>query len=86
MDFFIRNYRDTDLEAVSKLFYETVHAVNAEDYTKEQLSAWAKDEKSLFRRREDLLRQRTLVAETNGRNGGFREYRRIGMLGSAVRA
>lgn len=31
----------SDCEQLADLFYQTVHAVNAKDYTKEQLDVWA---------------------------------------------
>jgi putative acetyltransferase len=37
---FIRKYEPTDCEDIIKLFYDTVHAVNASDYTEDQLNAW----------------------------------------------
>ena len=37
----IREYKPSDCSFMSKLFYDTVHTVNAKDYTKEQLDAWA---------------------------------------------
>lgn len=37
----IRRYKSEDLEQIAKLFYDTVHTVNAKDYTVEQLNAWA---------------------------------------------
>ena len=66
----IRKYRAEDLEALSRLFYETVHAVNARDYTEEQLAAWAGDAHTLARRR-DLAAQTTLVATLGGEIVGF---------------
>lgn len=38
---FIRKYRSSDCEELAGLFYNTVHTVNAKDYTKEQLNVWA---------------------------------------------
>lgn len=38
---FLRKYRAEDCEELARLFYDTVHTVNAMDYTKEQLDAWA---------------------------------------------
>ena len=32
----IRRYRQSDCEELTELFYNTVHVVNAKDYTKEQ--------------------------------------------------
>lgn len=67
----IRRYRESDCEAVSGLFYETVHSVNAGDYTSEQLFAWAKAADSLQTRQADLLNQNTLIAEIGGMVVGF---------------
>lgn len=36
-----RAYRSVDLEELTVLFYDTVHRVNAKDYTQRQLDAWA---------------------------------------------
>ena len=37
----LRRYRTSDCGEMAKLFYDTVHSVNAADYTEEQLGAWA---------------------------------------------
>ena len=37
----IRRYEPDDLAQITALFYDTVHAVNAADYSPEQLDAWA---------------------------------------------
>lgn len=37
----LRPYKQSDCQALAELFYLTVHTVNAEDYTKAQLDAWA---------------------------------------------
>ena len=33
----LRKYRTSDCGHLTELFYQTVHSVNAQDYTKEQL-------------------------------------------------
>jgi putative acetyltransferase len=38
---FLRAYRHDDKRALQQLFYQTVHSINAVDYTPEQLDAWA---------------------------------------------
>ena len=38
---YIRSYRPEDCSAVLQLFFQTVHTVNAKDYTPQQLDAWA---------------------------------------------
>ena len=37
----LREYRTSDRAVLAELFYDTVHTVNARDYTSEQLDAWA---------------------------------------------
>ncbi len=37
----IRQYQQSDCKELTELFYNTVHTVNAKDYTKEQLDVWA---------------------------------------------
>lgn len=76
----IRQYLNNDCETVSRLFYETIHAVCANDYTAEQLFAWAKDTSRLQMRKEDLLNQYTLVAETDGKIVGFGSIDNSGCL------
>lgn len=76
----IRQYKNEDCEKISKLFYDTVHTVNANDYSAAQLSAWAKDENSLKARQNDLLRQNMLVAEIGGEIVGFGSIDKSGCL------
>lgn len=47
----IRKYYLSDCKEIIELFYNTVHIVNAKDYTKEQLDVWAtgKDYEKAFR-------------------------------------
>ena len=40
----LREYIPSDCAQLAELFYQTVHSVNAKDYTKEQLDAWATGE------------------------------------------
>ena len=37
----IREYQISDCKEITELFYNTIHTVNAKDYTKEQLDVWA---------------------------------------------
>ena len=36
----LRKYQPSDCAQMAELFYQTVHSVNAKNYTKEQLDAW----------------------------------------------
>lgn len=37
----IRRYEPSDCKDLAELFYNTVHSINAKDYTEEQLTVWA---------------------------------------------
>ncbi len=76
----IRKYKNEDCDKVSKLFYDTVHSVNAKDYTDEQLSVWANNSDSLMLRHDDLSIQYTLIAEINGAIVGFGSIDKSGYL------
>jgi len=67
----LREYHLEDYEEVVDLFYNTVHSVNAEDYTEEQLDAWAPEDKSLPKLDSRLLNSYAVVAEKDGIIVGF---------------
>lgn len=52
-DLKIVDYEESMLDAMMKLFYDTVHTVNAKDYRKEQLNGWApaKSDKKFWEQR-----------------------------------
>jgi GNAT superfamily N-acetyltransferase len=37
----VRLYQDNDAQYLTEIFYNTIHTINAKDYTEEQLNAWA---------------------------------------------
>lgn len=79
----IRKYQETDLESIVSLFYDTVHTVNAEDYSTEQLNAWAPEEERARKAvmwRNSLQHNITYVAETNGKIIGFCDMAEAGYL------
>jgi len=80
MNIRLRRYFDSDCEITAKLFYDTVHAVNARDYTEKQLSAWANGEDDLKKRHKDLTEQYTLIAEADGEIAGFGSIDKTGCL------
>lgn len=67
----IRRYVNEDCNETIQLFYETVHSVNAKDYTKAQLDAWASEEIDAEVWDESLSRCYTVVCEINGVITGF---------------
>lgn len=58
----LRPYRPSDLRELAELFYDTVHTVNAGDYTAEQLDAWADGAPDLEEWGRTLLAHTALVA------------------------
>ena len=47
VEMIIRGYHPEDCPELANLFYDTVHTVNAVDYSPEQCSVWATDEVDL---------------------------------------
>ncbi|MEK5059163.1 GNAT family N-acetyltransferase [Paenibacillus sp. FSL H7-0326] len=83
MKFEILRFKETDLEEIVNLFYETVHAVNSKDYTEEQVNAWApRDEKDskMGAWKESLSRNTTFVANIGDKIVGFSDLRHDGYL------
>ena len=67
----IREYRTEDRDALVQLFVETVHQVNARDYTPAQLDAWAPREQDLERWGRTFLHHRTFICQREGQTAGF---------------
>lgn len=67
----IRKYKLSDCKYLAGLFYDTVHAVNASDYTDEQLNVWATGKVNLAEWNESLAEHYTLVAVEEDTLVGF---------------
>ena len=80
MDLNIRKYDERDTAALAKLFYETVHAVCAGDYTAAQLSCWADGCPDLGAWKESLSAHISYVAESCGKIVGFGDIDKNGYL------
>lgn len=76
----IRRYRPSDCKALTELFYQTVHTVNAKDYTQEQLDAWADGHPDLASWNASLLAHDTYVAVFHGVLAGFGDIDSSGYL------
>lgn len=97
----LRKYTESDCREMSRLFYDTVHSVNAADYDDEQLNAWATGEVDLKKWNASFIEHFTVVAEKNGVIIGFgdmddtgyldrlyvhRDYQRMGVAASICNA
>lgn len=76
----IRKYKSEDCEYLSKLFYDTVHFINARDYTEEQLNAWATGSVDLEAWDKSFLSHFTVVAVEDNRIIGFGDIASDGYL------
>ena len=76
----LRRYRVSDCDKMAELFYQTVHCVNARDYTKEQLDAWASGTVDLEEWNRSFLRHHTIVAESGNEIVGFGDIDDTGYL------
>lgn len=76
----IRDYKRSDAAAITRLFYDTVRFVNLQDYSLQQVRAWAPvvPDPEIWHSR--MSQRYTLVAEENGQIITFAELERDGHL------
>lgn len=67
----LRKYNFCDCREIAGLFYDTVHSVCENDYTKDQLCAWADGNVDISAWDRSLSEHFTVVAEQNGVITGF---------------
>lgn len=77
---FIREYQTSDCIEITELFYNTVHTVNAKDYTKEQLDVWATGQVDLKAWNQLLQEHFSIVAVDNDIIVGFGDIDETGYL------
>lgn len=75
-----RQYKDTDLHKVIDLFYQTVHEVNKNDYTEDQLDAIAPKEANEYHWQKSLEKNYTIVVEDNDEIIAFGNIGKTGYL------
>ena len=68
---FIRNYSSDDADALTDIFYDTIHTVAIEKYTQEQVNAWAPMPVNYDYWRQRLKQLPPYVAEIDGVVVGF---------------
>lgn len=76
----IREYRPSDCKELTELFYNTVHTVNAKDYTKEQLDAWATGQVDLEKWDKSLQEHFSIVSVDDDIIVGFGYIDKTGYL------
>ncbi len=76
----IRRYQLSDCRELTELFYNTVHTVNAKDYTKAQLDAWATGKVDFARWNQSLQEHYSIVAVDDESIVGFGDIDKTGYL------
>lgn len=76
----IRKYETSDCEQLAELFYQTVHTVNAKDYTNEQLNVWADGNINLKEWDKSLSTHYAVVCIKGGIIVGFGDIDKTGYL------
>lgn len=76
----IRRYQHSDCVQMAELFYQTVHSVNANDYTEEQLDVWATGQVDLAQWDRSFSEHYTVVALLEGMLAGFGDIDGTGYL------
>lgn len=76
----LRRYAPSDCVDLAKLFYNTVHTINAKDYTKEQLNVWATGKIDLEEWNKSFLAHYSVVALENNIIVGFGDIDKSGFL------
>ena len=67
----IRPYQPSDCQEITRLFYNTVHTINAKDYSPDQLDAWADGHPDLEAWNRSLMSHYSLVAVWENQIIGF---------------
>ena len=78
----LRKFQTSDLPQIYQLYYDTIHCVNAADYTQEQLNAWAPQlTPEIENRWQNSLQQNiTYVATIDEQIVGFADMSHAGYL------
>lgn len=71
----IRKYRSDDCKEMAELFYETIHSVNASDYSAQQLNVWATGNVDFEKWDRSFSQHYSLVAVEKKRHSRFWGYR-----------
>lgn len=70
----VRRYQDGDAKHIASIYYNTIHTVNAKDYTKEQLNAWAPYHDNYAAWQEKCSKLNPFVAVIDDTIVGFAEF------------
>lgn len=80
--FYIRRFKAGDERDIYQLFYDTVHTINRNDYTEEQVNIWAPEQPDLSKWNKSLTKNHSFVAidKEKGKIIGFSDMENNGYL------
>ncbi len=67
----IRHFKPEDLDELLNLYHHTVHAINIQDYSPEQISVWIPEKFDKEKWLSNLLSRVSFVAQKNNQIVGF---------------
>ena len=76
----VRPYQKSDIAQISKLYYETVHLINSQDYNAQQIQAWAPHIYPNHYWQERFDQYRVYVVDIGGIIAGFAELESNGHI------
>lgn len=76
----LRKYKPDDCQTLAELFYNTIHLININDYSKEQVNVWADGNIDLDKWNASFLSHYTIVAEISRVIVGFGDIDKTGYL------
>lgn len=76
----IRNYCHSDAQSLRQLYFDTVHVVNSQHYTPEQIRAWAPLEFDLLAWQTCMEELQPFIAEIDGVIVGYSDLQSDGLI------
>ena len=76
----IRSYKETDTGDISRLYFNTIHRINARDYSPEQIRAWAPGIHPESFWKDRFKNRSVIVAEDHAGIVGFTEMEKSGHI------
>lgn len=76
----IRRFKIGDEDILWRLYYETTHRINGQEYTKEQVERWAPKDKDMIEWSRRVRVRNPFVAEDDGIIVGFAELEANGHI------
>lgn len=70
----VRKYQPTDVQDIGHIYFDTIHTINARDYTEDQINAWAPYRDNYEKWAKKLEKTQPIVATIGSKIVGFAEF------------